>query len=981
MVNYNHHHNKISRATAAYSMKSITLSFITSGLLLAVTGCQPATESSPSATQPNLPEGVAFVESVERTTANELIIPYKKYELDNGLTVILHEDHSDPLVHVDITYHVGSGREEVGKSGFAHFFEHMMFQGSENIADEQHFKIVSESGGTLNGTTSNDRTNYYETVPANQLEKMLWLEADRMGFLLDAVTQEKFEVQRDTVKNERGQSYDNRPYGLLYERVNEALYPEGHPYSWMPIGYLEDLDRVDVNDLKEFFLRWYGPNNATLTIGGDIDAEQTLEWVAKYYGSIPRGPEVDKPETPFVTLDKDRYISMEDRVSLPLLYMSYPTTYLHHADEAPLDVLMFILGQGDTSLLYKNMVKNGVAVQASANHGCLELSCTFTILALPNPAMGKTLADLEKIMRDSLVEFEGRGVNDDDLTRVKMNIVSGMIYALESVAGKVTHLAANEIYVGKPNYIAEDIARYENVTKEDVMRVYRKYIVDKPAVIMSIVPHGQLDQIAGADTWSRYERTLPDHTATNEADLGYRRARDDFDRSIMPPAGANPGVILPKIWRGEFDNGMKMLGAINVETPTTTISLSIDVGQRDDPLSQLGLAAMTAAMMNEATNKSTNEELSNRLQKLGSAVRFSAGNNATTMSIRSLTENLDATLEIAAEKLLDPKFDPEDFDRLKAQTLQSIERSKTEAATTISGIYQQLIFGRDNPFAYLNIGTVETVSQLTLDDVKQFHADHYSPKIANIIAVSNVDQATLFEKLKVFEPMQGVEVARTPLQPFPDMDGTKIYLIDKPAAAQSEIRIAKRSLPYDATGEFYRANLMNYVLGGAFNSRINLNLREDKGYSYGAGSAFSGEEEYGVYVASAAVRTDATSASIIEFEKEIRNYAEVGITEPELTFTRNAIGQSDARRYETPMQKLIFLSRIITYKLDDDFVEKQNAILAGIGQKELNELAEKHLDMDDMIIVVIGDKQVILPGLQELGYEIVELDVEGNELG
>ena len=325
------------------------------GLLAAASACQ-----TPTGAPAYLPAGVNFVEAVEQDPDAEVSLPFREFQLDNGLTVVLHADHSDPLVHVDMTYHVGSAREDVGKSGFAHFFEHMMFQGSENVADEQHFKIVNESGGTLNGTTNSDRTNYFQTVPANQLEKVLWLEADRMGFFLDAVTQEKFEVQRATVKNERAQMVDNRPYGRLFERVGEALYPEGHPYSWSTIGYVEDLDRVNVNDLKEFFLRWYGPNNAVLTIGGDFDEADVLAWVQKYFGPIPRGPQVDMPAKPAVTLTESRYISMEDNVALPLLYMGFPTVNLYHPDEAPLDVLMYILGVGETSLLYKNMVKNQI---------------------------------------------------------------------------------------------------------------------------------------------------------------------------------------------------------------------------------------------------------------------------------------------------------------------------------------------------------------------------------------------------------------------------------------------------------------------------------------------------------------------------------------------------------------------------------------------------------------------------------------------
>jgi len=947
-------------------------------LSLALSGCQSAQQETPAKKAAALPEGITLLETVTKSEEDRIAIPYKKYELDNGLTVILHEDLSDPLVHVDITYHVGSAREEVGKSGFAHFFEHMMFQGSENVGDEEHFKVVSEAGGTLNGSTSTDLTNYYQTVPANQLEKILWLEADRMGFLLDAVTQEKFEVQRDTVKNERGQVVDNRPYGRLNERVNEALYPEGHPYSWQTIGYIEDLNRVDVNDLKAFFLRWYGPNNATLTIGGKFGETEALAWVNKYFGPIPRGPEVASPEKPVVTLSDDRYVSMEDRVALPLLYMSFPTVHLYHEDEAPLDVLMFILGQGETSLLYKNMVKNGLAVQAAANHGCAELACTFTVLALPNPASGNTLADLERIARASLTEFEKRGVVEDDLARVKMNIVSGKIYNLESVAGKVAQLAMYETFTGNPNFTAEDIARYENVTEDDVMRVYRQYIKGKAAVVMSIVPTGMSSQIAKPDTWERYERQIPDYESIAEDELAYRRAVDDFDRSVVPPAGDNPSIIVPEIWRAELDNGIKVLGAVNVETPTAAIRLRIEAGQRNEPLDKLGLATLTAAMLNESTTERSNEELSNELQKLGASVQFGAGNDDTTLTIRSLTEHLDETLEIAAERLQQPAFDEQDFARVKDQTLQAIRQSKTQPATVAAVVYQLQLFGRNNSFAYLNAGTEESVSELTLDDVKTFYAEHYSPKISSIVAVSDLPRATLVEKLGVFEAWQGPAVADVELSQFPALGETKLYVVDRPGAAQSEIRIGKRSLTYDATGEYYRARLMNFALGGAFNSRINLNLREDKGYTYGARSGFSGAEDFGTYTAQAGVRTDATTDSIVQFENEIRKYAESGITEPELSFTRKAIGQRDALSYETPGQKLGFLSRILMYDLDDDFVDVQSEILAAVGREELNQLASKHLTMDDMIIVVVGDKRQILPGLKGLGYEIVELDASGE---
>ena len=920
-----------------------------------------------------IPDGIRLVETVARSDGDRLVIPYRKFELDNGLTVILHEDDSDPLVHVDVTYHVGSAREEIGKSGFAHFFEHMMFQGSENVGDEQHFKIVSDAGGTLNGSTNYDRTNYFQTVPANQLEKVLWLEADRMGFFLDAVTQEKFEVQRDTVKNERGQSYENRPYGLLIERVGEALYPPGHPYSWQTIGYVEDLDRVDVNDLKQFFLRWYGPNNAVLTVGGQFDEATVLKWVAKYFGPIPRGPEVGDPVSPDFELDRARHISMEDDVALPLLYMAYPTVSLFHPDEAPLDVLMTILGQGETSLLYKNLVKNRLAVQASAGHSCFELSCSFSIVAVANPMTGKPLGEYERIVRESLEEFEERGVVDDDLVRLKMMIVSGMIYRLEAVSNKVTSLASYQTYTGNPNFSADDIARYEAVTEDDVMRVYRRYIKDRPAVIMSIVPRGQSALIAAEDNWTRPERELPDYAKVTESDLAFRRATDDFDRSVMPPAGENPAPVVPEIWRDRLDNGIQVLGAVNAETPTVAIQLQIEAGQRHEAVDELGLAALTAAMLNESTQKQTNEEISNRLQKLGASVRFGAGDDNSSMAVRSLTENLDETLDIAAEMLLEPAFDPEDFQRVKSQLLQIIEHNKKDPAVTASTVYQRLLLGENNSIAWPDIGTEQTLAALTLDDVKAFYAAHYSPRIASIVAVSDLPQAELMQKLAVFEAWEGGDVPAAALSAFPDLGKTKIYLVDKPEAAQSQIMIGKRALKYDATGEFYRAGLMNFVLGGTFNSRINLNLREDKGYSYGARSSFNGNHDYGTFTASAGVRTDATADSIVQFENEIRGYATAGITEEELAFTRRALGQRDARQFETPGQKLSFLAQILEYGLDESFVDRQSEILAAISQEELNALAAKHLDMDGMVIVVVGDRQAIRPSLEELGYEIVDM--------
>ena len=950
---------------------------MTAGLALVLAACDNAGSVKSAPVDIKLPDGVNFVESVSKK-GDEIVIPYKKFTLDNGLTVVLHQDKSDPLVHVDVTVHVGSGREDPGKSGFAHFFEHMLFQGSANVADEQHFALITESGGTLNGSTNTDRTNYYETVPSNQLEKMLWLEADRMGYFLDAVTEKKFEVQRETVKNERGQRVDNAPYGLLGERVGEAMFPEGHPYSWSVIGYLEDLDRADLNDLKKFFLRWYGPNNATLTIGGDIDEAQTLEWVKQYFGPIPAGPEVKAPVYTPVTLDADRYISLEDNVALPLIYMSWPTIHANHPDEAPLDVLMSILGSGKTSLLYKNLDKEGIAVQSSAGHGCRELSCSFTLLALPNPATGKSLADLETIMRSSLTEFETRGVEDDDLTRVKAGIVSGMIYGLESVSGKVSQLAAYETYRSNPNSIGDDVARYENVSKADVLRVYEKYIKGQHAVIMSIVPKGQLGTIAHEDTWDRYERTIP--ASEDVSSVNWTPPTDDFDRSAIPPAGANPTIKAPPVYRAEFGNGIKILGAINDETPTTTISVRMKVGQANEPVGKLGLASLTAAMLGEATTDSTAEDLSNQLAKLGSSVSFGSDDTFTSMSIRTLSKNLGETTDIAMEKMFKPKFDEADFARLKAQSIEGIKQAKKRPSSVATELFNRKMYGDDNAVSWGNSGTVKTVSSITLDDVKKFYDDNYSASVASVIAVSDLPKGTIANALDGLSDWEAKPVAMVKDMAFPDLGKPTIYFIDKPKAAQSEIRIGKRALPYDATGEFFRSTLMNYPLGGAFNSRINLNLREDKGYTYGARSFFNGEETRGYYRAGAGVKADTTAASIVEFLKELKGYYETGITEDELSFTKSAIGQRDARAYETPRQKLGFLGRMMTYDLDAGFVDEQSSILQGMTKAQIDALAKKHINPNEMIIVVVGDKEGNMESLKALGMPIVELGEDGNPL-
>lgn len=920
-----------------------------------------------------------LIEKVSKT-GDEIIIPYEKYKLDNGLTLIVHEDHSDPLVHVDVTYHVGSAREELQKSGFAHFFEHMMFKGSEHVTDNEHSKIISDAGGTENGSTSHDRTNYYETVPSNQLEVVLWLEADRMGFLLDAVTQKKFEVQRATVKNEKQQNYDNRAYGQWNEKTAGALYPYGHPYSWLPIGKLEDLDRVDVTDLKKFFLRWYGPNNATLTVGGDVNTSEVVRLVEKYFGNIPKGPEVENMTAEAPVLDTDRYISYVDKnIRFPALFMTFPTVPRFHKDEAPLDFLSQILGSGKSSYLYKKFVLTQKAIQAYASHPANELSGEFTLFIFPFP--GQSLSEIETETRHILEDFEKDGVSDNDLTKIKASFESNFINGLASVSGKVSQLANYQTFTHDPNYIKKDLARYNAVTKEDIMRVFNQYIKDKPAVMLSVLPDEETLP-AKPDNFSPQTEGENPFPTTNYSGLVYNHPKTDtFDRSIKPTPGVAPLVPVPDYWEDTFKNGIKVIGTKSDEIPLVTILLTIKGGHRMDAYepSKAGLASLTAAMMNESTEHYTSEEIQEELRLIASSINFYAGNSSTTVYIRTLKKNMDKTLELAEEILFHPAFDTTDFARVKKQQIEGIMSSYQNPASIAAQVYDRLLYGDEHIYSVPSDGIEETVERITVDDVKAFYANYYAPELSELVIVGDVDKKEILRKTDFLKkwPNKGAKLPTLPDAKPSDI--TKIYLVDKPNAPQSQIRMGYiTNLTYDATGEYFRTILMNYPLGGAFYSRINMNLREEKGWTYGAGSYFSSGDTPGAFTATAGVKATATDSSLSEFMKEISDYRDNGITDEELSFMRNSIGQRDARRYETPYQKAGFLSNIVHYNLDKSFVDQQAEIIATISKEEINGLAKKHLQPENFYILVVGDAASNKDKLKALGYEVVDVTEKGD---
>lgn len=932
--------------------------------------------SNESSTQNNslLPSGVTLIEET-KADPDKVMIPYSKYQLDNGLTVILAPDDSDPLVHVDVTYHVGSAREEVGKSGFAHFFEHMMFQGSEHVGDQQHFKIITEAGGTLNGTTTRDRTNYFETVPSNQLEKMLWLEADRMGFLLGAVSQHKFEIQRDTVKNERAQNYDNRPYGLIWEKMGEAMFPEGHPYSWQPIGYVEDLDRVDVNDLKAFFLRWYGPNNAVLTIGGDIDKAQTLQWVSKYFGSIPRGPEVDKaPKQPAV-LPQDRYVTLEDRIRQPMVVIGWPTTsYRGAEDQAVLEAMADAIGGGTNSLLYQKLIKTQKALDAGAFNDCNELACNFYVYAMGASTDKDGLKSLYNELLSTLDEFEKRGISEERLQQITGLSESGAVFALQSVKGKVSQLASNETFFGQPDRLEQQLARIRAVTPEAVGAAYKTFIDGKHKVTLSVVPVGRADMAVASANFVTPPRTLPEYDKVTEDQLALRRPVDDFDRSVMPEVAQGVKAKMPELYEMYFANGSELLGTETSETPTVEIHFQLPAGDRYVPRGKEGLAGLTAAMMEEGTTTRSVEQLQAELDRLGSQIGFSAGAYTTRVSVSALEKNLPQTLVLLEDILFNPAMKPADFERLKAQTLEGLVYQHQKPSWMASQATREVLFG-DSVFGRSSDGTESSVSALTLDDVKAFYRKHYTPQGAQLVVVGDISSEQVAKQLQFWKSWQGEAAPLIRPETVKALQGQHIYLVDKPSAPQSIVRLVRQGLPFDATGELYLSRLANFNLAGNFNSRINQNLREDKGYTYGASGYFASNREIGAIVFSAQVRADATVPSIVELVNELKDYSENGMTDEELNFMRLAVGQQDALTYETPSQKASLLSSILTYSLDKDYLKQRNEIVESVDKASLNQLAEKWFDPSQYQIIVVGDANSLKPQLEKLNIPIEELEI------
>ena len=922
---------------------------------------------------------------LKSASTNPIDIPFEKWQFPNGLKVLIHEDNSDPLVHVHVTYHVGSNRETAGKSGFAHFFEHMMFQGSENVPDEKHFKIINDAGGNMNGNTTSDRTVYFQTVPSNYLETALWLEADRMGFLLNAVTPEKFENQRDAVKNEKYQNQISQQYGMSYEILGQNLYPPSHPYNWPVIGYVDDLDRATLEDLKNFFLRWYGPNNAILTITGDVKSEEVLPLVQKYFGSIPRGAEVRKLGSMVPRLSSDIYSGYTDNVYLPLTDIVFPTVPNYHKDEAPLDMLAALMGEGKKSIFYKNFVKSEKAIQASVGHPCRELSGEFhfTVLTFPDwqEDQGIYFNNIEADIRNTIAEWEEKGFSDEDLEMVKTEMISQSFDMKTSISSKASMISSWEWKGRGKHNVSTEINRYKNVTRADVMRVFNKYIKNRKAVINQVRPKSpfvkELDSLISRNP----NANLILKEDPQYDNLIYNKSNSEFDaccRHTQPEATAPKTPKIPEFHKESFDNGLKTIFSQTNEVPKVYIRLKINGGSLLEDSKKTGLSDFTAQMMNESTLKKSSEDISVELQKLGSTVTFSSEDDMTVLFIECLSENYSKTLDLVEEKLLSPAFNDEDFKRIKKSNVEGLESMKKNSQYLAGTAMSNVLFG-DSPFG--RSMTEKSIKKIKVKDVKEFY-NNYSPNISELVAVGNISKEDFYKELDFLRNWENKNISIPSGFEFPEDNTTQIYLLDKEGASQSFILMGHKSNTFDTDGEFFKSQVMNKSLGGGASGRLFLNLREDKGFTYGAYSFYQGNKQTGMFGIQTSVKTEVTDSALTEIFSILDNYTNTGLTNEELSSTKESYLNSAAMKYETPNQKLGFLNRILTYDLDPSYIDKQADILNDMTLTEVNSLASSKIKPNEMAIVIVGNKYLIKKKLENLSSnkDGMKFDFKINEI-
>jgi zinc protease len=881
-------------------------------------------------------------------------IPFQKYVLGNGLTLIVHEDHKAPIVAVNVWYHVGSKNEKQGKTGFAHLFEHLMFNGSENFNDD-YFKVLEKIGATdLNGTTNVDRTNYFQNVPTSALDTVLWMESDRMGHLLGAIDQAKLDEQRGVVQNEKRQG-ENQPYGRVFNLIAESTYPKGHPYSWSTIGSMEDLSAASLDDVKEWFRTYYGPSNAVLVVAGDVKPEEAKAKVEKYFGDIPPGPPIAKHDAWVAKRAGGQRMTLQDRVPQARVYKVWNTPPWGAPDGDDLDLAAAVLSSGKTSRLWKRLVYDDqLATDVAAFQWTAEIGGRFLVQATARP--GVDLAKVEGALDEEMARFLADGPTAEEVERTRTEALAGFVRGVERIGGfggKSDVLAESMVYGGRPDAWKESVERTKAATPASVGAAAKRWLSDG-VYVLEVHP-------------------FPTMAA----------AKTGADRKTRPEPGAMPAGRFPAFQRAKLKNGLKVIVAERHAIPAVEMRLLVDAGYASDTEATAGLARLAADMMDEGTKTRNALQISSELQRLGAQLTTASDLDSTVVSLSALAANLEPSLELMADVVVNPSFPVPDFERLRKQQLAAIEQEGVRPNTMALRVLPRLLYGPGHAYAnpFTGSGFKATVGKLTRDDAARWHAIWFRPGNATLLVVGDTTLADVTPRLeRSFASWAAGTAPAKNVAPVEPRGPSAVYILDRPGALQSLITAGNVAPPRANPDQIPQA-VMNMVLGGQFISRINMNLREDKHWSYGASTNLVDARGPRPFFAMAPVQTDKTKESAAEILKEAKGIrGEKPVSPEELRAAQDGLVLTLPGEWETGRAVAGSLAEIVRFGFDDRYYDSYAAKVRAVTVADVSRGA-RIVQPDKLVWVIAGDRAKIEPGLRELGLgEMKAIDADGNVL-
>jgi zinc protease len=888
-----------------------------------------------------------------RTAQTTIDIPFQRFVLPNGLTLIVHEDHKAPIVAVNVWYHVGSKNEKPGRTGFAHLFEHLMFNGTENY-DKDFFGPLEQAGATdMNGTTNEDRTNYFQNVPTNALDLVLWMESDRMGHLTGAISQPKLDEQRGVVQNEKRQG-ENEPYGKVWDFLTPRIYPANHPYSWSVIGSMEDLDAAKLGDVKDWFQNYYGAANAVVVVAGDIDAKTARQKVEQYFGDIPAGPPVARQQGWVAKRTGSQRGIMQDRVPQARIYKVWNIPGWGTPDGDYLNLVSDILSTGKTSRLYKRLVYDEqIATDVSASLDLREIGGLFVIQASARP--GTELGRVEKAIDEELSRFLAAGPTAAEMRRVKTQYRAGFIRGVERIGGfggKSDVLAQGEVYGARPDFYKVQLGRVAAAT---------------PAHLLGSAKHWLSDGVYNLEV-----HPFPE----------YQVAKSGADRSKLPDTGTPPDTKFPTLERATLSNGLKVVLAQRSAIPQVRFDLILDAGFAADQSSIPGTASLAMAMLDEGTTRRTSLQISDELAGLGANLGTGSKLDVSSVSLEALKENLDPSMAVFADVILNPSFPRTDFERLKKQRVAQIQQEKADPVGLALRVFPGLVYGPDHAYSnpWTGSGTEESTARIKREDLVRFHRTWFKPNHATLVIVGATTMAEIKPRLEqLLSTWKPGEVPAKNIATVSRAQRPQVYIIDRPGSLQSVI-IAGHIAPPKANPQEVTIETMNTVLGGDFSSRVNMNLREDKHWSYGAYTFFRDAQGQRPFLAYAPVQTDKTKEALIELDKELRGIVKGRpIEAAELARAQASLTLTLPGSWETMSALAGAIGNIITYGLDDRYYDTFADKVRAQTVQGVTGVAGDVLHPDQLVWVVVGDRSKIEPGLRELKLgEIKLIDTEGK---